>query len=86
MITRQTIRGLEIESDRLNVEQALRTLAASGILMMQVEAEQRNLMAKFEQSDIEVLSKEINEIRIKNLVLKGLHDLGNQLLKEKEVK
>ena len=85
MLTSQTIEKLEQESDRLNVQAALMTLAASNVLPMQIDSMQRHIMTNFSSADAEALAKEILAIREQTKALLGIHNLGVQLLREKGI-
>lgn len=83
MLTRQTIRSLESEPEIETVELALVTLANSGVLVMQIESLQRQLMSDFTQKEPAQLVGQITEIQSVSKVLLGIHNLGKQIAKEK---
>lgn len=83
MLNLMTIRELP-EADRTSVEIALMTLAQTGVLTRQIAIDKNQLLERMDNNgDTEKLAEDIVELRLKNQVLRGIHDLGTQLVKEK---
>jgi hypothetical protein len=74
------------EEYRLAIEQAIMTLANSGILAMQVQVEIQRLVDGDPTQDVDVLAKEILRVRADTRGLQLLHDYGLQLTQEHQDK
>lgn len=85
MLTMVTVKKLD-EATQASVEQALIVLARSKVLLMEVESQQLGIMNRFDEEDETQLAKRVATMREQTRVMKGIQQLGEQLMKEKGIR
>jgi len=86
MLVKPTVELLD-PSWQTVVRDSLITLAETGVLLKQIDLDQKAILGQFGDTGEEAekkLAKEIVELRVRHGVLRGLHDLGLQFKRDKK--
>lgn len=84
MITMAFLRELP-DQERLNIENALMTLAQQKVFLIATDQKAVQLAKGFTTEDPDSLVVRINEFRVESRLVRGLHELGVELIREKGV-